>query len=114
MDNNLILMSDNKKSYELEIENLQLQIKTYSGIMLIYVVCTLYTKHIHKNGPYANYVVNIKSHQVIKGFPHGSSHYQKIHGGYLKVYGPIMIFEIFSDLKLVLKMTSKFVFSQFA
>ena len=32
----------------------------------------------------------------------------------LKVYGPIIIIEIFSDLKWILKITSKFVFSQFA
>ena len=35
-------------------------------------------------------------------------------GFVLKVYGTIIIFEIFSDLKWILKMTSKFVFSQFA
>ena len=57
--------------------------------------------------------IKVKSHQVTKRFPHGSRYLQKTYGGFWS-YGPIIIFEIFSDLKWILKMTSKFVFSQFA
>ena len=41
---------------------------------------------------------NIKSQHETKRFPHGGRHFQKIYGKVLKDCGPIIIFEIFSDL----------------